>query len=134
MNIRITDGTVFFQAGSIGSQLTRSEFLRSSLGEGSDVLAENEPYITYRFRPQNGIVASASFAGERLTDVGWQMELPLQKKREWTAESELERKKLHDSWLEDLLGRPPYTYVWGGITSCYDPKGCQSVIILRYAR
>jgi len=133
MNIRLTDGVVLFDAGSIGPHCTRSQFLSSSFGVASDVLVKNEPHITYRFRPENGIVATVSFVGDRLLDVAWILELPPDKEREWSVDLEQDRKKLHDEWLERLLGRPPYEYDWGTITSSYDSKGCHSDIILRYA-
>lgn len=132
MNIRITDGTVVFEKGSIGREVTRRAFLDSAIGIGAEVLVDNEPYVTYRFCPEHGIAASASFMGDRLSDVTWLFEFPNEKDREWTQELELERKKKHDDWLLSELGMPPYGYAWGQITSSFDSKGCVSDIILHY--
>lgn len=133
MHIRLTDGTVFFESGCIGQVVTRTQFLNSALGGAADVLVHNEPYVTYRFRPEKGVAAVASFVGDRLSDISWLFELPPEKERVWSQEFEQERKQVHDEWLKEQLGMPPYTYAWGRIDSSFDPKGCVSDIILTYA-
>ena len=60
------------------------------------------------------------------------MALPKDAKREWTLASELARKTKHDDWLRNELGKPPYNYAWGNVTSVYDSKGCASEIIVVY--
>lgn len=62
------------------------------------------------------------------------MEIPSDKDPNgWTEAHELERKSLHDAWLLREIGKPPYIYPWGSISSEYDAKGCVSEIIVTYA-
>jgi hypothetical protein len=49
-----------------------------------------------------------------------------------SEEKELERKRRHDEWLEGELGLPPYEYAWGRVTSLYQPKTGESVIVIQY--
>lgn len=47
---------------------------------------------------------------------------------DWSEAKELERKEAHDLWLQKNIGKPPYIYKWGKISSVYDNKGGFSVI------
>jgi hypothetical protein len=51
---------------------------------------------------------------------------------DFSEQKELERKKEHDKWLENLIGKGPYLYSWGEIISVFDKKGGVSSIIIRY--
>jgi hypothetical protein len=134
MKVHVESGMIEFASGCIAPGVDRNAFLSSSLGIRAEVFVENEPYVTYRIRPEHGVVATVSFVGERLTQVGWIFEMSDEMEREWAEENELKRKELHDRWLAKKLGRPPYCYAWGNLTSEYDPKGCISDIIVSYAR
>jgi hypothetical protein len=73
------------------------------------------------------------FKGDRLHQVWLLMETPSDKTDEWTMETELQRKTLHDTWLLAELGSSPYEHAWGRIDSEFDAKGCVSEIIVTYA-
>jgi hypothetical protein len=134
LKIHLQDGLVSFGKGSLGPRLDKPAFLKSPIGEASEVIVANGPYATYRIRPEPGITASAAFENDRLNEVSLLFDLPSEDGRQWTEELELERKKIHDQWLLAELGKPPYRYSWGEVVSSFDPKGCVSDIILRYAR
>lgn len=51
---------------------------------------------------------------------------------QWSMEREKVRKEQHDMWLMDEIGRPPYRYPWGVITSTYDPRSGTSHITINY--
>lgn len=127
------NGVIEFKSGSIGSQTTRQAFLESSLGRDAEVAVDNEPFMTWRVRPEAGIAATVSFEKEQLRSVAWLFELPAETKRDWTERLELERKERHDAWLLDELGAPPYRFTWGTVSSDFDQKGCVSDIIVVYA-
>jgi hypothetical protein len=133
MKVHVQTGRVEFAGGSIERGMSRDGFLASGLGRKAQVFVENEPYMTYRIRPEPGVTVTLSFNGPTLESVGWLFDLPPDKERHWTEELEQERKRLHDEWLARELGEPPYRYPWGNLTSEYDSKGCASDIILNYA-
>lgn len=51
----------------------------------------------------------------------------------WSEVEELKRKDMHDTWLENNIGKPPYKYSWGEISSNYDPRTGSSMITINYA-
>jgi hypothetical protein len=50
----------------------------------------------------------------------------------WSEDGEQDRKRAHDQWLEDNMGKPPYRYSWGERASNYDPRSGSSMITIRY--
>ena len=50
----------------------------------------------------------------------------------WSNEYELQRKQEHDLILEKLLGSSSSKFVWGEISSNYDPRSGSSMITIRY--
>jgi len=88
--------------------------------------------MTYRIRPEPGIAAAVYFEGQKLRTFSWQLELPPDMEMTWSAEHELERKRVHDDWLLQEIGKPPYQFPWGRLESDYDPKSCASAIIASY--
>lgn len=132
MKLQKLSGRVEFNRGSIEPRTDRTAFLASEIGRTAEVLVDNEPHMTYRFRPEPGIAAAAYFDGARLRTLSWQLELPSDLENIWTVEQELERKRVHDNWLLNEVGQPPYRFSWGRLESNYDPKGCTSAIIVNY--
>ena len=88
----------------------------------------------YEFDPEAGIGATIFFQGDGVDRIFIVMSLPSDAAREWTEELELQRKRIHDAWLESELGKPPYSYAWGQVTSDYDARSCSSEIIVVYER
>ncbi len=134
MKLHRENGVVQFVRGSVGPETTRQCFLASTLGQTADVLVSNEPYVTYRIRPESGIAVTLSFEGEILRSIAWMFSLTAEKEGSWTVQHELERKQIHDVWLQHEFGRPPYRFEWGQLSSEYDDKACASDIIATYAR
>jgi hypothetical protein len=124
---------VEFALGSVARDMTKTSFLMSALGRGAETIVENGPYVTYRIRPESRIGATLLFEGEKLQNFGWAIELPDELPGDWSAESEMRRKRLHDDWLRKEFGEPPYRFAWGEIVSDYDAKGVSSAIIVAYA-
>jgi len=133
MKVHRLGGVVEFKQGSIVPPTERSSFLASALAQGAEVVVQNEPHMTYRIRPERGVAAAVHFEGAKLRTVSWQFELPPDKEAVWSVEHELERKQLHDDWLQRELGDPPYRFPWGHLESNFDSKGCASAIIVTYA-
>jgi hypothetical protein len=133
MKVHMLAGRVEFRRGSVDPDMSRQAFLASGLGKDAEVFLANEPYMTYRIRPEPGVTATVSFNGPKLESVSWLFDLPPDKEKEWTEGLEMERKQMHDEWLLRELGPPPYRYSWGEIESDFDPRGCVSDIILNYA-
>lgn len=53
---------------------------------------------------------------------------------EYSEEKELQYKSLNDKWLLEILGRPPYRYKWGDVTSQYSAQSISSSITIKYSK
>jgi len=132
MRIHTTDGVVEFANGSVSGATSLSAFLESPLGRSAELVVENAPYITYKIRPETCIGATLTFRHQQLLHLGWAFIMPGETDADWSVESELRRKRLHEEWLQKELGSPPYQYNWGRIVSEFDAKGVSSAIIAAY--
>ncbi len=132
MRIVVVDGSIDFQCGKILPKQDRESFLGTELGQTASTRLVNKEWWHVTVKPEEGITATLLFRGDRLDRVFLLMEIPTDQKGEWTSENELERMRVHDSWLRQELGPPPYRYAWGEIASEYDQKGCVSEIIVVY--
>ncbi len=134
MKIGVFDGTVSFPSGEIRRMFNRAQFLKSPLGTQSKESLHNEECRHYDISPEPGIAGTVLFNGEILLKVFLMMVIPSDGTDEWTIELELERKSLHDRWLQDELGSPPWNYEWGRVVSEFDAKSVASEIIVVYDR
>lgn len=134
MKIHAADGLIEFARGSVSSSTDKHSFLASPLGHAAEAIVENGPYVTYRVKPEPGIGATLLFNHERLENIAWAFTLPDASDSNWSEDTEMRVKALHDAWLLKCLGKPPYQYPWGRIVSEYDAKGVSSAIILVYDR
>lgn len=122
----------------LSSQLTKSQFLASSMSRNAQLLLINYPYTKYKFTSvlEVGLecILIVSFVGEALQEI-YIYPLWTEQPTQWfDAQQSVEQanKKRNDRLLENLLGTPPYEYSWGEITSIYDQKGGSSGIVVRY--
>jgi hypothetical protein len=134
MKIDVSDGSVTFASGMIGPRMDRMAFLNSPIGAAAKNVMENAGYVHLHFDPEPGLHANAMFKDDRLDRLFLLMAIPSDHANEWTEAREVERKVIHDKWLRQELGKPPYEYAWGHVVSEYDAKGCESEIILVYGR
>jgi hypothetical protein len=134
MKIDVSNGAVAFSSGTIGPQMRRAAFLSSPTGVASTCVLENAGYVQLHFHPESGVHANALFKDDRLDRLFVLMAIPSDDLNEWTEARELERMAVHDRWLRQELGKPPYDYPWGRVVSEYDAKGCESGIILLYGK
>ena len=132
MKIRTEDGTISFASGTITPRLGRKDFLHSPVASGAKEFLINEPFASYLIAPEMNIATTVQFAGDVLETVSILFEIPGESTDNWSEALELERKRIHDAWLRNELGPPPYTFGWGKITSDYDPRACESDILLAY--
>lgn len=132
MKIDVSNGSIAFYSGTLGPQMDRAAFLSSPIGAASKCILENAGYVHLNFHPESGVHATALFKDDRLDRLFVLMAIPSDDVNEWTEARELERLTVHDTWLRQELGKPPYDYPWGRIVSEYDAKGCESEIILLY--
>jgi hypothetical protein len=134
MKIGVFDGTVSFPSGEIRRVFNRAEFLRSPLGTQSKESFCNEEWRHYEIKPEPEIAGTVLFNGEKLLKVFLMMVIPSDGTDKWTIELELERKSLHERWLQKELGTPPWNYEWGRVVSEFDAKSVASEIIVVYDR
>lgn len=133
MKIDLSSGAILFASGTIDRKSDRTSFLSTRLGRDTKVGLINEDWRHYGIRPEPGVAANLVFKGDCLHQVWILMAIHSDEADEWTTESELRRKSLHDNWLLREFGEPPYEQVWGTISSEFDAKGCVSEIIVTYA-
>ena len=134
MKISSKDGTIHFAKGIVSRDLSLPQFIGSSLGRSAKETISNTDRRHYEFDPETGISATVFFQGEALDRVLLMMSMPSDSAKIWTEELELQRKAVHDNWLESELGEPPHEYGWGRVVSDYDARGCVSEIIVVYER
>ena len=135
MKIDVSDGSIVFARGTVGSSTQRTEFLRSAIGNGAREQIANEPedWRHVAIDPEPGVAATLIFQGEKLHQVFVALRTTSDDTGPWTIATERERKTMHDTWLRTALGAPPYEYTWGRVTSDFDPKDPASEIIVSYA-
>ena len=119
--------------------LTKDEFIKSTLF-GEVLNQQVYSFTNYYLKPQligkdnfilvlyfnpNNIIDSVDLSLSRDENIpSW---------NNWSEGEELKKKDEHDKWLERKIGKPPYKYSWGEISSNYDPRSGSSMITIRYS-
>jgi len=122
----------------ISPTLTRTEFLQTPAFSGASISVRHEPWCSYDVSgiPQadTELYLVFRFHGERLDTLDLSHSAPRfgTSWADWSEERELARKAFHEQWLARVLRVRPGRYPWGMISSCYDPKGGCSAILIRY--
>jgi hypothetical protein len=133
MRIRVSDGSLAFEDGVIQRTDERETFLATQLGKSAKVKLVSNEWWHITVAPESGVSAKLLFRGDRLKQVYLVIKMDSDVSEEWTKELEIRRKGLHDKWLAQEIGAPPYRYAWGCIDSEFDQKACVSEIIVTYA-
>jgi hypothetical protein len=132
MKIGKSDGSILFERGTVLRKQDRESFLATDLGRDATAKLVNKIWWRISIRPEQGIAATLVFKLNELDSVLLLMEIPADLSNGWTVKSELERKSVHDRWLRNEFGQPPYKFDWGVVASEFDGKGCVSEIIIAY--
>lgn len=123
----------------ISPGLTRADFLQVPAFSRARISVRNEPWCSYNVSgvPQTDteLYIVFRFHGDRLHTLDLSHNAPRfgTSWADWSEERELARKVFHEQWLAKDLRIRAGKYPWGTISSCYDPKGGCSSIIIRYA-
>ncbi|TAK90528.1 MAG: hypothetical protein EPO06_07875 [Burkholderiaceae bacterium] len=136
MNADPTTGNFTLDGGeTLGSHVTRSDFLSTPIGVMSKVLVKNEPWCSFSIPiSDKSISLSVFFNGETLDAIhitvlgtafgtSW---------NDWSEEKERARKIANDQWLISKGLTPGERYLWGFVWSGTDPKGGLSCAVVRY--
>ena len=139
MNIDPKSGRIEIEAGGlvVRPDLSRDEFLASSMGVTARIVVQNGQYVTYSFTFSIGtslFAASLVFESQRLDSVQIERVNRGRTWGNWSEAQELERKNDHDNLLVSFLGKPPYKYLWGEIVSMYDPRSGSANISIQYRK
>jgi hypothetical protein len=132
MKINVEDGTLVFAAGAIRPGLDKQTFLNSPVGADAQAFLMNKPHSTYRIFPEQGIAATVQFTDDVLETVEILFVMKGDSAENWSEAHELARKEVHDAWLRNEIGPPPYRYTWGRLESSYDAKACVSDILVSF--
>jgi hypothetical protein len=123
---------------SLSPSVTRSEFLKSNLGQNAKPEVLNEPYASWRINPSplydKWWTVVAYFNGERLYSItlaAWNDE-DGPKWSDWSDAGERKLEKYHSSVLAKIFGRTPYKFSWGTVESFYDKRSASAHIHIGY--
>lgn len=88
------------------------------------LLVGNDSFTLVLYFNQDGIIDSVNLSlSSNDSSTAW---------NNWSEDDELRKKNKHDKWLLNNVGKPPYKYLWGEISSNYDPRSGSSMITIRY--
>src|SRR6476620_534572 len=111
--------------GRIGAATTLNDFLSSAAGRSAEKIIENGAYRSFKIR----CVATLetfhlllSFKNQSIQTVTVARSKPEEGSswEIWSEEAEQKRKRIHNAWLKERLGEPPYKFRWGSVTSDCD--------------
>ena len=127
---KLADGEI------IGPALTKTTFLSGSLGQQATVFVQNREWSSYKLSDMQvfgyWFVVILFFHYERLYKITLYRLDKTEKYPDRSEKGLLEIKKKNDAILKEVLGTPPYTYVWGTVTTSVDMKGGSSIILMSY--
>lgn len=118
--------------------MKKCDFIESDLY--SDVLNEDvDDYSNYYLRPQligeNKFIVRLYFGLNNnicLVNMSITKDGNIPTWDNWSEQDQLVKKGEHDQWLQKNIGKPPYQYSWGEISSTYDPRSGSSTITFTY--
>ena len=122
---------------SIGSNLSRTQFLQSSLAVDARTLVANEPWHSWVLKPHFNcdltFIVAVYFHAEilkwvHLTNVDPQFGTSWS---EWSEQKQLALKATHDAWLHKTF-KSRRRFAWGSVESVYDRKDGNSSIIFTF--
>lgn len=136
----VNNGNISINGGSfiITKDLTKNDFINSSLF--NDVISQQtHMFSNYYLKPQligkDKFIIVLFFNQNDmiyLVNISLSNEGSVPTWTNWSQDEELKRKDMHDKWLENNIGKPPYKYLWGEISSDYDPRSGSSMITIKY--
>jgi hypothetical protein len=133
MEAQSDSGNLVLESGVLlGPGTRRNEFLRSAEGAIAKTLIRNEPWVSYQFLAEDGLLSVAAFFNDQTLQAIHLAALPQELASEWSMENEHRRKLVNDNWLRERGFEPGHRYVWGSVWSGVDPKGCAAYVILKY--
>lgn len=121
---------------SVGSNLTKADFLASVEGQTARLSVAGLDFATYAISVKDDLgefLLRLVFKGQKLDTVSVTKGDSTCNWSDWSEENEMRTKAEHDRLLATILGAPPYRFPWGEIVSDYDPRGGASTISIRYA-
>ena len=123
---------------TIGQSLTKEDFIHSYLHK--EVLKQDDyGYTRYYIKPQtignDMFIIVMIFNPEGLLDMvtlSLTIDGSIPSWDDWSESSQMQKKEMHDKWLEREIGKPPYDYSRSGISSSYEPRSGSSSITIVY--
>lgn len=117
----------------LSSGMTAETFMKTSLYKGGNVYPSYLIQDTQEIN-QKRFYLTLFFYNGQLDEIHLSEEVNELYWGNWTKDVEIVKKKSHDQWLLDTIGKEPYHFSWGCIESIFDKKGYVSSIILRYKK
>ncbi|MEW6730176.1 MAG: hypothetical protein AB1489_02445 [Acidobacteriota bacterium] len=126
-----------------GPNLSREEFLTSTISEKAKVHVANGPYCSYQVEVSNVTtlnivehwIVILFFYKLNLTSIKFSIMDGSEGTSwdDWDENREIEKQAFYDRWLmENFASAPPYEYSWGTVRSFYDPRAGFSGIYISY--
>jgi hypothetical protein len=137
MKIDRTTGQVELESVTLGPFTDRRSFLDTAPGIASRNSVNNRQWSTYTFstnESEGDFVINVVFCEDSLSEIRLSKGDSTSSWSDWSQNRELNRKKIHDRLLMQVLGEGPYRYSWGEVMSIFDEKAGASEVIIRYNR
>jgi hypothetical protein len=135
LNVKIERSTGEYIPGNqkLGRDLNEPEFLRSALGLAAKKKSRgsrNYYEIWQQVDPELEVGITVGFQtwGAVGTLKAGMRSAP------WSKDMEEDIKRLHDLWLQEQLGNPPYQFAWGKALSTFEPHWYSANIVIDYTR
>jgi len=126
-------GNLILESGAVlGPATRRNEFLLSTEGATAKALIRNEPWVSYQFFVEAGLLSVAAFFNGQTLQAVHLTVLSPELDAEWSLENEHRRKVANDRWLQGRGFEPGTNYAWGSVWSGVDPKSCAAFVVLRF--
>lgn len=133
--IDIKSGDIYINNSQIKltSSLSEEQFMKTSLYSGGNT----KPFYSVKhsvYIANKNFKIALYFLNNKLKEIRlYSEEIALGTSwLDFSEQKELETKKEHDKWLENVIGKGPFLYSWGEIISVFDKKGGVSSIIIKY--
>ena len=104
------------------------------INEWGEPFVINEPWASYRIDTPDDWIVIVFFREEKLKKLVVERMLSTAMKSQGRDDVAvaMENKRLHDFWLIQNLGNPPYHYRWGDVLSEYSKRDNGSSIFVVY--
>src|SRR5262245_36902594 len=121
MRIESSTGLLFFAGVSIGPNCDPEAVVTNVKNVAIIPAGTSNDWQTLSFEAEPHAFVSAHFLNGRLKLISLVLLQPHESMTPWGWDGEDARRVYHDGWLREQLGKPPYLFHWGEVSSEFSP-------------